>query len=962
MNTNKRAFHEQVADRLIKQLKQGTAPWQKPWKPGDPLLTLPNNPSTGKRYRGINTIHLMSKGHSDPRWMTYKQATSLGAQVRPGEKGTQVQYWKFTEERPKKDDNGNPVLNSDGKQIKEQVKLARPKAFYATVFNAEQLDNLPKLEIKTPDWEPIDRAEQILKASNAVIHHGQNDKAFYRSSSDEIHLPNKEQFQRQDQYYATALHELGHWTGHESRLSRDLGNPFGSEAYAKEELRAEIASMIMGSELGIGHDPGQHAAYVGSWIKVLEEDPKEIFRAASDAEKIQDYVMSLSQTQTQTVVQAQDNINMPIQPNTTRTESLSPDLATVTAQNTKTFKNLMADMSSIEVDAINLVADARKFYQNGNLDQQEFVEVAKDKMGINIPADWNGRINVQGYSMDTDEKGVYAQRNDQTFKLLKTIHSEQEAEQLVDQLKLIDAASEKNEFEKAVKFASVLEDRVRQDPRSTIEDISAAKEDRKLAEGIAMHKEQELRNQVKDMKNKQSDEVEQNVPGQKTNEKEGVATRQYLVVHYAEKDQAKAAGAMWDNNQKSWFVGEKADIQALQRWMPENVTNQQEPAIDPRVEFAELLRANGCIVDGNHPVMDGTKQRIKVEGDKAAEKSGFYVGHLDGNPAGYFKNNRTGIETRWNAKGYTLNDGQKAELSAQAAINQQNRKAVQHEQQLKVADSIKALLAIAPSASANHPYLQTKNARPGDLKIVPENADDLPKDAIIKIGKDWQESKALRESNPDNIVLTAGDLLLPAQDINGETWSVQTIQPSGAKFFATGSKKESNFHVVDSKNQGVAALDATPVIVIAEGYATADTLSKALDHPVVAAFDSGNLPKVALALHEKYPQKQIVIAGDDDRSQEIVNSKNPGKEKALEAAELVNGVAVFATFAPNEQVTQKLSDFNDLANKSTLGIEAVKRQVDSVIKKISEQAKVEKLQSLAEKDQQSKKQRRTLVR
>ncbi len=954
MKTTKRAFHEQVADDLIKQLKQGTAPWQKPWKPGDPLLTLPNNPTTGKRYRGINTVNLMSKGRSDPRWMTYKQATSLGAQVIKGEKGTQVQYWKFTEEHTKIDENGKPVLDNDGKQIKQQVKLERPRAFYATVFNAEQLDNLPKLEIKAPDWEPIARAEQILQASNAVIKHGQNDKAFYRSSTDEIHLPHKEQFQQPDQYYATALHELGHWTGHESRLNRDLGNPFGSEAYAKEELRAEIASMIIGSELGIGHDPEQHAAYVGSWIKVLEDDPKEIFRATADAEKIQDYVMSLTQTQTQTQEQTQ-----------TQTESLLPDLATVTAQNTKTFKSLLESMTPNEVNAINLMADARKYYRNGNIEQQDFEEVAKDKMDVNIPADWNGRINVQDQSTDTNEKAeswaVYAQRDDKLFILLKSFNTEQEAEQLADQLKLIDAAAERNEYEKAIKFASVLEERVRQDPLSTEQDISLAEEDRKLAEGVAMQKEQELRSQL-DMKNKQSDEVDQNIPDQKTNKKNDVTTRQYLAVPYAEKDQAKAAGANWDNNKKSWFVGENADMQALQRWMPENVSNQQAPTMEPRAEFTELLRTNGCIVDGNHPVMDGTKQRIKVEGDKPTEKSGFYVGHLDGNPAGYFKNNRTGVEARWKAKGYTLNDGQKAELSAQAAINQQNRKVVQHESQLKVADHIKQLLAIAPSANAEHPYLLEKNARPGDLKVVPENADALPKDSIIKIGKDWQESKALRESNPKSIVLTAGDLLLPAQDINGDTWSVQTIQPSGAKFFATGSKKESNFNVVDSNNQGVAALDTAAAIVMAEGYTTADTLSKALNQPVVAAFDSGNLPKVAQALHEKYPQKQIFIAGDDDRSQEAFNGKNPGKYKALEAATLVNGTAIFPIFAPNEQVEQKLSDFNDLAIKSTFGIEAVKRQVGSAIKKTSEKLRDEKQQNLTKKSQQEIKKKKVLTR
>ena len=112
-------------------------------------------------------------------------------------------------------------------------------------------------------------------------------------------MPERGQFPSADNYYATALHELGHWTGHPSRLDRDLSNPFGSEGYAKEELRAEISSMILGNELGIGHDPGQHVAYVGSWIKVLQEDPLEIFRAAADAEKIQAFVLAFEQQQVQ---------------------------------------------------------------------------------------------------------------------------------------------------------------------------------------------------------------------------------------------------------------------------------------------------------------------------------------------------------------------------------------------------------------------------------------------------------------------------------------------------------------------------------------------------------------------------------------------------------------------------------------------------------------------------------------
>ncbi|MER0171858.1 MAG: toprim domain-containing protein, partial [Nitrosomonas sp.] len=623
-------------------------------------------------------------------------------------------------------------------------------------------------------------------------------------------------------------------------------------------------------------------------------------------------------------------------------QNLSPDLATTVSGNIKRFNDLTQGMPIKDQDAITLVADALKFLRGGGIDNLEFEEVAQDKLGFSIPANWNGQIQAQGNVIQTNENGVKSvvsahslncepqfwgvtmRRDDQTFQWVKDCESKQEAQDLKDLLALIDVAAEQNEHEKAVKLANIHENRIRNDPISTEVSISRAK-------------------------------TEQNDDN----------ARQYLIVPYTEKDLAKAAGACWDNKARAWYVGPEADIQTLQRWLPKNVSNQQEPAIDSVSEFADLLRVQGCRVDGNHPVMDGSKHRIKVEGDKSGEKSGFYVAHLDGHPAGYFKNNRTGIETRWKAKGYSLTDEQKAELIAQVAIKQQNRKAEQHAKQIKVANAIQNLLAIAPAADSEHPYLKDKHARPGDLRIVPQNADDLPHDSSIKIGQNWQEVKLLREEHPDSIVLTAGDLLLSAQDIHGQIWSVQTIQASGTKLFAAGSRKENNFHVVGGKNQGLVALDATPVIVIAEGYATADTLSQALNYPVMATFDSGNLPKVAQDLHEKYPHKTIIIAGDDDHHLESTLGKNPGKEKALEAASLVDGVAVFPVFAPNEKDSKKLNDFNDLANKSSLGIEAVKRQVGSVVEKVSQQAKQNsllKLQVPIEPKQQEIKQKRALVR
>jgi len=296
---DKKPYYEQIADRLIQQLEEGTAPWQKPWEPG--VHRMPHNPISGTRYKGINALWLTMQGRSDPRWMTYKQAKSVNAQVQKGEKGTLVQYWKFRDRVPKKDEQGRPVRDENGKKVMVNVELDKPKVFSATVFNAEQIQGLPPLEVKTEQaWDRHDRAEAILSESGANLHHDQADRAYYTPATDAIHLPEKGQFATADQYYATALHELGHWTGHPSRMDRDLSGGFGSQSYAKEELRAEISSMMVGEELEIGHDPGQHAAYVKSWVRVLKEDPKEILRAARDAEKIRSLVMSYEKEQGQT--------------------------------------------------------------------------------------------------------------------------------------------------------------------------------------------------------------------------------------------------------------------------------------------------------------------------------------------------------------------------------------------------------------------------------------------------------------------------------------------------------------------------------------------------------------------------------------------------------------------------------------------------------------------------------------
>jgi len=298
------SYIKKISQEIILALEEGTAPWIKPWSGSAIRDNAPFNPITGKQYEGINFINLTLQSMTmdgDPRWMTFKQAQSIDAHVKKGEKGTAIQYWKFTKQIDKIDEDGNKVLDKNGEPIKETIRLENPQVFYATVFNGSQIDGLKPLkedlgikEIIT-EFKPIEAAENILNNSKANITHIAGTRAFYSPSKDKIQLPLKEQFNSEMDYYSTALHELGHWTGHENRLNRDMHHPFGSIGYAKEELRAEISSYMLSSKIGIDFDPSQHHSYIESWVSILEDKPSEIFKACSDASKIVGFVTKLQE-------------------------------------------------------------------------------------------------------------------------------------------------------------------------------------------------------------------------------------------------------------------------------------------------------------------------------------------------------------------------------------------------------------------------------------------------------------------------------------------------------------------------------------------------------------------------------------------------------------------------------------------------------------------------------------------
>jgi antirestriction protein ArdC len=271
-----------ITDSIIEQLENGVAPWVKPWstKAGG---NVPHNPSSKTNYRGINFIWLslmQSAGTfgSSNAWMTYKQAQSIGAQVKKGAKGVQVVFYK-------------PLSVTD--KADPTVTKLIPMIKSYTVFNTDWIDGLPEnpvVENPATEFQTLEECEQFIANTKAVIKHG-GDSAFYTPTMDFIQLPNKTDFKSNSDYYATALHELAHWTGHTSRVNRDFSKSkrFGDSAYAFEELVAELTAAMMCAHLRIDGQL-QHASYIQSWLKVLKQDSKAILKASAEAQKAVDFM------------------------------------------------------------------------------------------------------------------------------------------------------------------------------------------------------------------------------------------------------------------------------------------------------------------------------------------------------------------------------------------------------------------------------------------------------------------------------------------------------------------------------------------------------------------------------------------------------------------------------------------------------------------------------------------------
>jgi antirestriction protein ArdC len=290
--TEFRDVYSRITNKIIADLEEGVRPWMQPWSADHAAgrITRPLR-HNGIPYNGINVVMLWSasvtKGYACPLWLTFRQAQELGGNVRKGEHGELVVY-------------ANRITRTETGDNGEETAREIPFLKGYTVFNAEQCEGLPAhytAKAEPPALTPlqrIERADRFFASTGADIRFG-GTRAYYAAGPDYVQMPPFETFRDAESFAATYAHELIHWTKHEKRLARDMGRVrWGDEGYAKEELVAELGSAFLCADLEITPEVREdHAAYIGHWLKALQDDKRLIFTAAAHAQRAADYLHSL---------------------------------------------------------------------------------------------------------------------------------------------------------------------------------------------------------------------------------------------------------------------------------------------------------------------------------------------------------------------------------------------------------------------------------------------------------------------------------------------------------------------------------------------------------------------------------------------------------------------------------------------------------------------------------------------
>ena len=898
----KRDYRRELTDKIIRALEAGTAPWQKPWDGSVAQPMMPYNPISGTVYRGGNVIGLMMQGYDDPRWCTYKQAQEQGWQVRRGEKSTTVEYWKFDDVIETKDEETGEIK-------KQRVMLERPRVFYASVFNASQMDNVPEIERTRDgyDWEPMEMAEQILQGAKVPLYHDQQDRAFYSVARDEMHMPPREAFSDAMRYYSTALHELGHATGHPSRLNRQLGNTFGSVEYAQEELRAELASFFLASQLGVPHDVGQHAAYVESWIKVLAKDKNELFRAARDAEQITEYLMDIARGQKQEQV---------------KDKRLEPPA--IVAAHEQFVANLKKRFGDQEIPSM----DMRIVYARNDFFKETY-GVDAGRMAYNRRGEELGAPALPFRGPIVHAAGGHYYQLDEVDNIIIR-HYE-------------DGLGQPLEIGKNYTIENT------GGVRSIVHENTHVNVAEKASRTVFPTSENDAREP----------------------ETSAAPRRVYINVPFAEKEQAKGLGAKWDKERRSWYVPEDLGVEAAERnfkkWMdvPKELSRS-----DVERQFRDALAAAGLVLIDDALDMDGEWHRTRVStSSKTKALKGAYIVNYDNLqqnefPNGYIQNFDTGYKGAWFPDGLILTDDQRRQYERQSAENRATRERELAETQERVAARCAKKWASLPEVST-HPYLERKGVeafgvrQQGDNLVTPVQDADGKIWSLQYISTDPEKIKLYekggqktgnfhvlgRLDGAETVLFAEGYATCASLHMATQLPVVEVFDSGNidAVLRALRPRLENVEKIICADDDMVTTAKTVKALnnaTIRERFGLVEGIGAAEIETTLESCEQVTLqanPQCTLKLSYRFPQEhggfrrvvgEIVNTETNDRLPILIN--NVGREKAWEAGQKHEAKVVVPVFATMEAYEVRgRTDFNDLHQDE--GLDKVQAQVAAVI-------------------------------
>jgi antirestriction protein ArdC len=297
---NFKPLSEHIAGQMVQDLENGSSIFQRPWKEDGPFIP-PFNAVSGKTYAGVPALILAMKDMEDPRWVTKKQARFNDLTLEQNPKGTVISFPKNSELKPVLDERGDKIPGDDGRAQMESVKLDKTFYVMAVLYNGKQVENLPDLK-ETLDkrnelqpLSPVERTQQIIEHSKVLIQKS-GDAQRYDPRTDTILMPDKNEFASEASYYAAVMREMTQWAGAEDRVSRPLESEVQANSRVRDDLRANIAALMISAELNLGYEPVKDNQ-VKAWAQLLKDDPKELFKAAGEAQWLSKYILGFEKAQ-----------------------------------------------------------------------------------------------------------------------------------------------------------------------------------------------------------------------------------------------------------------------------------------------------------------------------------------------------------------------------------------------------------------------------------------------------------------------------------------------------------------------------------------------------------------------------------------------------------------------------------------------------------------------------------------